>query len=361
MFLTGTSGYSYSYWGPFNPKINNFYQSKTHQLPQYSQLLQSVEIVCTKYSKLTPKMCTNWFNITPDNFRFTIKAPTYITHYSKLNNFEQWWNEFLPNIKALDYKFTCLLFQFSPRFMSTTDNIQKLQNVQNIIPNNIDVAFEFRHDSWYQSNIEINKLFQVSNWAFVTLNVPEIKHLKINFGNLNGGTHYGIPPTRDGFKYYRFHGTTNYSDGTYGLDRLLSIINLSNDNKLSRNSSKTRYITDNSESLKNHSDCRKTLCYFNNVDTWIIPDSELGFEGTYKGRIFPKKHFVPSAIYDAIILQNWYQQNTNLSFKIIIENKHKSIKPEHVSIKCSGLTKKGSPCKLKTKDNSGTCHLHRIN
>ena len=140
-----TSGYQYPHWGPStNDIVDNFYPKKNSGLSwmtQYSQKLfdsqersessdrndrsessinaiPSVEINCTRYRKLLPSTCRKWYEtmvqINPD-FRFIIKAPTWITHNKKLNDFETWWDDdYRKNYEELEDMFGAFLFQFPP-------------------------------------------------------------------------------------------------------------------------------------------------------------------------------------------------------------------------------------------------------
>ena len=224
----GTSGYSYKFWGPIKNskglKCDSYYPTTVSKnwLKKYSQDFKSLEINSTRYSTLKPSSCEKWASIVPEDFTFTIKAPLFITHQKKLNDFEDWWNKFKPCIDALGKKFLCLLFQFPPKFYCTKSNIEKLQNIKRILPYDIKCAFEFRDNEWY--NEPLNELFK-NNWTQVINVVPELRNEDANFGNLSGGIHIGvINPT---FIYIRFHGTTGYSCGTYNkkLKEYIDIIN----------------------------------------------------------------------------------------------------------------------------------------
>lgn len=277
----GTSGYSYPYWGPHptNPDIKNFYtvKTKTKWLEQYGAKLKSVEINCTRYRKLTPKMCKGWIEKVPEDFTITIKASTYITHDKKLCDFKKWWEEFYPCVVVLGNRFCSILFQFPPVFKKTPANLLKLKTVKKIIPSNVKCAFEFRDTSWYDPCEELKKLF-VDCWTQVILTVPEIRHQeKFNFGNLPGGTHIGI--LNPNFTYFRFHGTTDYSSGTYGPNRLIDIIDIIN-------------TID-----------PKCLCaYFNNVDTWTLQRPYDYVEAEYTEATPVGVQLTPSAIYDSNLL-----------------------------------------------------------
>ena len=267
-FFTGTSGYEYKFWGPCSPYVQNFYPTKSNHLRHYSAQLNSVEINATRYRRLKPKTCKKWKNTTPDEFHFTLKAPTYITHSKKLNGFREWWDGYQANIFELGEKFVCMLFQFPPAFKCTPANVAKLEVVQSIIPGDVDVAFEFRDTKWYdwKENKRLRSLFQAKNWAFVQLHVPEVRGESTNFGNLPGGVHRGVPRPDGGFEYYRFHGTISYSSGTY-----------------------TSKVT---SSLIRDDACRKRLCYFNNTDTWYHAPSGMEMLYTFLPRGLPHPSFI---------------------------------------------------------------------
>lgn len=276
----GTSGYSYDYWGPHpnNPEVKNFYpiKTKTKWLKYYSGYLKSVEINCTRYRKLTPSMCQKWVSQVPENFSITIKASTYITHNKKLCDFDEWWKEFYPCILVLGSRFCTVLFQFPPVFVKSERNIAKLQTMKSIIPSHILCAFEFRDVSWYQSDSVMETLF-TGGWTQVILTVPELRQaLKFNFGNLPGGTHIGI--INPDFVYLRFHGTTNYSSGTYGSARMIQ-----------------------AQELVNNINPKIVCAYFNNVDTWTLRPFN-NMEMDYTDGIPVGPQLVPSAIYDAKLL-----------------------------------------------------------
>ena len=115
------------------------------------------------------------------------------------------------------------------------------------------------------------------NWTQVILTVPELRHQdKFNFGNLPGGIHIGV--INPNFIYLRFHGTTDYSSGTYGSGRMLEMLELVNNIN------------------------PKVLCaYFNNTDSWtLLPFNNL--EADYTDGTAVGVQLTPSSIYDAKLL-----------------------------------------------------------
>lgn len=168
-------------------------------------------------------------------------------------------------------------------FKCTEANLLKLEEVKRIIPKGIRCAFEFRDPAWFIPETLKNPRFKAlftDNWTQAILYLPEIRHLnekpdEATFGQMSGGTHVGIINPK--FLYIRFHGTTGYSMGTYGAERMLNVLNLISETQ------------------------PKVLCaYFNNTDSWTMPRRP-EMEGDYK-RVPLKIPILPSAIYDAQLL-----------------------------------------------------------
>src|SRR5688500_15664816 len=77
----GASGYSFKEWkGSFYPEK----MKPEEMLPFYSARLPTVEINNTFYQMPKTAMLENWARITPDAFRFAIKASRRITHFARL-------------------------------------------------------------------------------------------------------------------------------------------------------------------------------------------------------------------------------------------------------------------------------------
>src|SRR5712691_9926439 len=87
----GTSGYNYPEWK------GSFYPAKlpaTQMLPYYAARFSTVEINYTFYRMPNEKVLAGWAETTPDNFKFTLKAPRRITHDAKLDRCEDLLNLF---------------------------------------------------------------------------------------------------------------------------------------------------------------------------------------------------------------------------------------------------------------------------
>ena len=85
-FWVGTSGYNYAEWkGSFYPER---FSSKK-MLPYYAERLPTVEINYTFYRMPTERLLAGWAEVTPEEFRFTLKAPRRITHDARLQHCEE--------------------------------------------------------------------------------------------------------------------------------------------------------------------------------------------------------------------------------------------------------------------------------
>lgn len=145
----GCSGFSERLWKGF------FYPDDLASkdfLAYYSQHLNAVEINSTFYRKPTQKTLSNWYNATPDDFRFFIKIPKTITHLQKLNDTHELTVEFCEHIATgLQDKLAGFLFQLPPSFRYSEDN---LQTVMAKMDSRFVNVVEFRHVSWWTETVK---------------------------------------------------------------------------------------------------------------------------------------------------------------------------------------------------------------
>lgn len=147
----GCSGFSERLWqGFFYP---DDLPSKDY-LAYYAQQLNAVEINSTFYRKPTQKTLQNWYNTTPDTFKFFIKIPKTITHLQKLVDTREMTAAFCEHIyEGLQNKLAGFLFQLPPSFKYSDDNLQKVLAT-------VDARFvnvvEFRHVSWWCDAVKIS-------------------------------------------------------------------------------------------------------------------------------------------------------------------------------------------------------------
>jgi uncharacterized protein YecE (DUF72 family) len=145
----GASGYAFKEWR------GSFYPEKIQpeaMLAWYAERLPSVEINNTFYQMPKVEVLERWAQATPQDFRFSIKAPKRITHDARLaadaaaDSVAYLYN----NLAALDAKRGPVLFQLPPFLKKDTG---RLQDFLQLLPEGALAAFEFRHDSWFDDDV----------------------------------------------------------------------------------------------------------------------------------------------------------------------------------------------------------------
>src|SRR6266700_1205494 len=114
----GTSGFQYAEWkGNFYPE--DLPASK--MLPFYAERFSTTEINYTFHRIPAPKTIDNWKAQTPEKFRFALKAPQKITHWSKLRYCADTLEYFCKVVTALGDRLGPVLFQLPPTFKKDAD------------------------------------------------------------------------------------------------------------------------------------------------------------------------------------------------------------------------------------------------
>lgn len=140
----GTSGYSFPDWK------TTFYPAdidKGKMLDHYVNYFPTVEINSTYYRIPHPAVMYNIVKKAPDNFDFIIKVPQSFTH--KRTDFENDAETYREALKPFEDagNLTGLLAQFPYSFKNTTDHLEYISLVNNLVaPHRLFV--EFRHNSW---------------------------------------------------------------------------------------------------------------------------------------------------------------------------------------------------------------------
>ena len=118
----GISGWTYTPWrGSFYP--DDLVQKR--ELAYASRQLNSIEINGTFYSLQRPSSFQKWYDETPDDFVFTLKAPRFITHMKKLKDVaEPVANFFASGVLALRDKLGPILWQLPPSLGYDADRLE---------------------------------------------------------------------------------------------------------------------------------------------------------------------------------------------------------------------------------------------
>lgn len=145
--LPGTSGFSYGEWrGTFYPED----LADAGMLEYYAGRLDSVEINNTFYQMPKPALLERWRDAVPPDFCFALKAPRRITHLQRLRGSAESVALFLNTASVLGTRLGPVLFQLPP---FVKKDAPLLREFTTLLPPALDVAFEFRHPSWFDDEI----------------------------------------------------------------------------------------------------------------------------------------------------------------------------------------------------------------
>ena len=168
----GTSGWVYGHWeGVFYPEG----LPSKDKLKYFSQHFKTAEINYSFYHLPRPTTYQNWYNQTPEDFLFAVKASRFITHIKRLQGVKEAWEQFIENALNLKEKLGPILFQFPPSFKATPETIKRLEDFLKFICLNFEfkhlrLAFEFRHKSWCDK--KVYNLLKKYNVAWVIADSP---------------------------------------------------------------------------------------------------------------------------------------------------------------------------------------------
>lgn len=225
----GCSGFYYREWK------DAFYPLGLPQkdwFAYYCQHFNTIEINNTFYRFPQLKSLQGWFNKSPKDFVFTVKAPKGITHYKKFEGSEELVKQFYDIVaNGLAQKLGAVLFQLPPSLQFSEDKM-------NAIFRQMDNAFtnivEFRHNSWWRK--DVIKAFNQRNICFCGQSYP----------GLNDDVIVSKPVS-----YYRFHGVPKLYYSPYENDFLDDVV----------------------QKLKKARGIEKAFLYFNNTASMAAIDN----------------------------------------------------------------------------------------
>lgn len=223
----GISGWRYAPWrGDFYPQG----LPQKNELKFASRAVRSIEINGSFYALQTPDRYAQWYHEAPKGFRFSVKAPRYITHTRRLKNIQvPLANFFASGVFQLKEKLGPFLWQFPPNFKLDLPLFERfLQLLPRTgkdakalarhsetrlhsagyldIPVNARLrhAVEVRHESF--AVVEFIELLRRYNVAWVVADTA-------------GKWPYAEDPTSD-FMYIRLHGDAKLYESGYSKNAL---------------------------------------------------------------------------------------------------------------------------------------------
>jgi uncharacterized protein YecE (DUF72 family) len=194
----GCSGWIYRHWREL------FYPAKLPQrlwFAHYSATFDTVELNTSFYHLPKAESFAKWRDQAPPGFRYSVKAPRFITHMKKLNDCAEPVGEFLGRARNLGGTIGPILYQLPPRW---TFNRGRLEEFIALLPGDLHHVFEFREKSWLTE--EVLALLDSRGVSFCAHDMPGLATARWAAGPI---------------AYVRFHGGTGKYVGRYPDEALL--------------------------------------------------------------------------------------------------------------------------------------------
>ena len=147
--LVGTSGWNYDHW------YNVFYPddvAKKSRLGYYSTVFNTVEVNATFYRSFKHTTFQKWYDETPEDFTWAVKAVRDITHQKRLNDVEDSIQMFMESIQPLKEKIGPVLFQLPPSLQFNKEIVEKFLK---LLPSGFRYVIEGRHQSWIEPDVQL--------------------------------------------------------------------------------------------------------------------------------------------------------------------------------------------------------------
>lgn len=225
---TGISGWRYAGWR------NAFYPP---QLPQARELafasraLQTIEINGSHYALQTPASYRSWYEATPPQFMFSVKAPRFITHILRLRgerSASAIANFLASGLFNLREKLGPILWQFPPSMRFDPDLFETFLKS---LPHDTEAAVEVakRHDAHLKhaclhtdEKRPLRHAVEIRNASFCDetfIRMLRKYRAALVFSDATANWPYAEDVTAD-FIYMRLHGTETLYSGAYSDDAL---------------------------------------------------------------------------------------------------------------------------------------------
>lgn len=194
----GTSGFSYPHWKTV------FYPPELHQsewLRYYAKYFDTVELNVSFYRLPQKKTFESWRKTAGLDFVFAVKGSRFITHVKRLKDCREPVRLFFKEAVGLgEPEKAVILWQLPPRWQV---NAERLDLFLKILPSDYRHAFEFRDDSWLNSQV------------FALLSKSQVAVVFQDFS----GWPITDRVTAD-FVYLRFHGRDKLYSSNYSKKEL---------------------------------------------------------------------------------------------------------------------------------------------
>lgn len=172
----------------------------------YCEYFPMFEINASFYKFPTESSMKAWYQKSPADFNFIVKAPRLITHFKKFTDCKREISEFYDACQnGLKEKLYAVLFQLPPGYSFSKE---RLELVKNSLSPGFRNIIEFRHTSWWIP--EVYQALESMKITFCGVSYPNLPAEVIKTG---------------AFGYYRLHGTPKLFYSGYETAELNRIYN----------------------------------------------------------------------------------------------------------------------------------------
>lgn len=182
----GCSSYTTASWRElFYPK--DLPQRKWFEY--YSQHFKTYEFNGSFYKFPTVESLQPWYEKTPRDFKFSIKAPKIITHIKRLKECEEEISRFYSvSQEGFKEKLACVLFQLPPSFSFSPERLDLI--LQSMHPDFKNVV-EFRNISWWRDDVK--RKLEENNITFCSVSYPGLPETIYSTSPIGYVRMHGIP------------------------------------------------------------------------------------------------------------------------------------------------------------------------
>jgi uncharacterized protein YecE (DUF72 family) len=147
VLYVGTSGWQYRDWrGSFYPREI----PQDEWLEYYASHFQAVELNNSFYRLPEASTFAAWAERTPPDFVMAAKMSRFLTHVKRLKDPEEPVERFFSRARLLGSKLGPVLVQLPPQLQA---DLPRLSALLEVLPADARVALEFRHDSWFTTEV----------------------------------------------------------------------------------------------------------------------------------------------------------------------------------------------------------------
>ncbi|WP_242132367.1 DUF72 domain-containing protein [Aestuariivivens marinum] len=164
--------------------LKGFYPKDTKdELTYYSKQFNSIELNATFYRIFPAEQFSNWYNRTPENFKFFPKLNQEISHWKRLNNIKEVVEHYIYNTSNLKEKLGTMFLQMHNNF--APKDFDRVVGFVKEWPKEIPLAIEFRHTDWYNDKVVAEELYQllethnISNIIVDTAGRRDLLHMRL--------------------------------------------------------------------------------------------------------------------------------------------------------------------------------------